>query len=84
MNAKIITGSANLALAADIALRFHTELTPPIVERLPDRELPVGIHATVPGQDVFLRQPTGPPVAEHLFELLLLADACHCAGAKAV
>ena len=53
MNAKNITGSANPALSADIALGFHIELTPRIVERFPDGELPVGIHATLRGQDVY-------------------------------
>jgi ribose-phosphate pyrophosphokinase len=35
----------------------------------------------VRGHDVYLIQPTCPPVDEHLFELLLMADACRRAGA---
>jgi ribose-phosphate pyrophosphokinase len=35
----------------------------------------------VRGHEVFLFQPTCPSVDEHLFELLLLADACRRAGA---
>ena len=33
------------------------------------------------GRDVYLLQPTSPPVDEHLLELLFLADACRRAGA---
>jgi len=81
MNIKIISGSAHPQLATDIAMRLHTALTPRLVERFPDGELHVEIQQTVRGQDVYLIQPTGPPVDEHLFELLLLADACRRAGA---
>jgi len=82
MNLKIISGSANPALAADIAARLHTGLTPRAIERFPDGELHVEIQETIRGQDVYLIQPTCSPVDEHLFELLLLADACRRAGAK--
>jgi ribose-phosphate pyrophosphokinase len=38
----------------------------------------------VRGRDVYLVQPTGPPVDEHLMELLMLADASRRAGAARV
>jgi len=82
MNLKIISGSANLGLAADMAARLHTGLTPRTIERFPDGELHVEIQETIRGQDVYLIQPTCSPVDEHLFELLLLADACRRAGAQ--
>jgi ribose-phosphate pyrophosphokinase len=34
--------------------------------------------------DVYLLQPTAPPIEAHLFELLLMADACRRAGAARV
>ena len=82
MTLKIISGSANLALAADVAARLNRELTPRLLQRFPDGELHVEIQETVRGQDVYLLQPTGPPVDQHLFELLLMADACRRAGAQ--
>ncbi|NBP08994.1 MAG: ribose-phosphate pyrophosphokinase, partial [Gammaproteobacteria bacterium] len=36
------------------------------------------------GRDVFLVQPTCPPVNDHLMELLVMADACRRASAKSV
>jgi ribose-phosphate pyrophosphokinase len=36
------------------------------------------------GADVYVIQPTGPPVNENLIELLLLLDACRRAGADRV
>jgi ribose-phosphate pyrophosphokinase len=33
-------------------------------------------------KEVFLVQPTAPPVNDHLVELLALADACRRAGAS--
>jgi ribose-phosphate pyrophosphokinase len=52
-----------------------------MIERFPDGELNIEIQQSVRGCDVYLIQPTSPPVDEHLFELLLLADACRRAGA---
>jgi ribose-phosphate pyrophosphokinase len=39
---------------------------------------------SVATHDVFLIQPTAPPVDQHLIELLLFADACHRAGAARI
>lgn len=36
------------------------------------------------GDDVYILQPTAPPVSDHLVELLLLLDACRRAGASRV
>jgi ribose-phosphate pyrophosphokinase len=38
----------------------------------------------VRGRDVFLVQPTCPPVNDHLMELLIMADACRRASARSV
>jgi ribose-phosphate pyrophosphokinase len=50
------------------------------VHRLPDGELQPTVGA-VRDDDVYVVQPTGPPVNEHLVELLLILDACRRAGA---
>jgi len=44
----------------------------------------VRIDQSVRGREVFLVQPTSPPVDEHLIELLALADACRRASAARI
>jgi ribose-phosphate pyrophosphokinase len=78
----LLTGTANPVLANDIARRLGTPLAACVLERFPDGELHVEIRESVRGKKVFLFQPTSPPVEPHLFELLLLSDACRRAGAR--
>jgi ribose-phosphate pyrophosphokinase len=82
MNLTILAGSANLPLAESIADRLGVPLGGRIVGRFPDSELNIELEQSVRGQDVYLVQPTGPPVDEHLLELIFLADACRRAGAE--
>jgi ribose-phosphate pyrophosphokinase len=81
MSLKILAGSANLKLAQEIASKLGGQLAQRILERFPDGELHIELQESVRGHDVYLVQPTCPPVDEHLFELLLMADACRRAGA---
>ena len=81
MSLKILAGSANLALAQKIATKLGGQLAQRVLERFPDGELHIELQESVRGHDVYLNQPTCPPVDEHLFELLLMADACRRAGA---
>ena len=81
MSLKILAGSANLSLAESIARNVNVELVRRVLERFPDGELHIELQESVRGHDVYLVQPTCPPVDEHLFELFLMADACHRAGA---
>jgi ribose-phosphate pyrophosphokinase len=78
----LLSGTANPALAQNIADRLGSRLAACMVERFPDGELHVEIRESVRGQRVYVVQPTNPPVEAHLFELLLLADACRRAGAS--
>jgi ribose-phosphate pyrophosphokinase len=80
--AMILTGSANPVLGGDIARRLGTALAVRVLDRFPDGELHVELRESVRGKRVFLVQPTSAPVEQHLFELLLLADACRRAGAR--
>jgi ribose-phosphate pyrophosphokinase len=50
------------------------------VERFPDGELRPTV-TSVRGDDVYVVQPTGPPVNDNIIELMLLLDACRRAGA---
>jgi ribose-phosphate pyrophosphokinase len=81
MSLKILAGSGNPALAKSISGKLGVKLTQRILERFPDGELHIELEESVRGQEVYLVQPTCPPVDEHLLELLLLADACRRAGA---
>jgi ribose-phosphate pyrophosphokinase len=80
----LIAGSANAPLARAIADEIGVVLWPVDVGRFPDGEAHVQIGATVRDRDVYLIQPTSPPVDENLVELLLLADAVCRAGAARV
>jgi ribose-phosphate pyrophosphokinase len=80
MTAHVVPGTANAALAAAVAAELGTNLCPCNVERFPDGELRP-VVSDVLGNDVYVIQPTGPPVNDHLVELLLLLDACRRAGA---
>ena len=81
MQLTILSGSANLPLAEAIAEKLGLSLGSRSLQRFPDGELHVEIQESVRGHDVYLIQPTSPPVDAHLLELLLLADACRRAGA---
>jgi len=80
----LVSGTANAPLAREVAARLGIRAVDRLLERFPDGELQVRIHDDVRGGDVYVVQPTGPPVGEHLLELVLLADACRRAGAERV
>lgn len=80
MSARIVPGTANRRLADAVATALGAETVVCEVERFPDGEIrPVIGH--VRGEDIYVVQPTGPPVNEHLTELLLVLDACVRGGA---
>ena len=77
----LLTGRANPTLAAAIADELGAKLGACDVDRFPDGEIAVRLHEPVRRKDVFIVQPTAPPVNDHLVELLALADACRRAAA---
>jgi ribose-phosphate pyrophosphokinase len=83
MSPRVVAGTASKSLADAIAARLGVEPAPAVVERFPDGELRPAVD-DVGGDDVYVVQATGPPVNEHLVELLLLLDACHRAHAARV
>ena len=80
----VFAGSANYALAADVARELGVELGACTIDRFPDGEVSIRIDTSVRGRDVFVVQPTSPPVNEHLMELLTFADACRRADARRI
>lgn len=88
-NLRILSGRANPPLAKAVAQRLGLELCPADSEdltpgRFPDGEVRVQVQKTVRGRQVFVIQPTSPPVNEHLMELLLMVDALKRASAAMV
>jgi ribose-phosphate pyrophosphokinase len=80
----ILPGSAHPALAAQVAAALQLPCAQRVSERFPDGEWRVALDGEQRGRDVFIVQPLGPPVGDHLLELLLLADACRRSGASRV
>ena len=83
MGFKILSGTANPALAEEIARHLGTELCRVAVSRFADGEVFVRIDENIRGADVFIVQPTNPP-AENVLELLLLIDAARRASAARI
>lgn len=80
---RIVSGSANPGLASAIANYLGVEPGGGSPQRYPDGELRPSIENAC-GSDIYVIQPTSPPVNEHLVELLLLLDACRRARAARV
>ncbi len=84
MNLALLSGSAHPALAQAVAGSLGVSPVRTAVERFVDGELQIELLDGVRGSDVYLVQPTSPPVDTHVLELLLLADACRRAGASRI
>lgn len=81
---KLFSGNANRPLAEEIAQHLHMRLGDADVSRFSDGEVYVQINENVRGQDVFVIQPTCPPVNDHLMELLVMMDALKRASARRI
>jgi ribose-phosphate pyrophosphokinase len=81
---KLLCGNANPKLAEEISEALGIGLCDVAVKRFGDGEIRVRIRETVRGADVFVIQPTCPPVNEHLMELLVMIDAVRRASARQV
>ncbi|MBL8854960.1 MAG: ribose-phosphate pyrophosphokinase [Planctomycetaceae bacterium] len=80
---KIFSGRANSQLALDICQSLNIMLGDCTLSTFPDGEFHCKIE-DVRGRDVFLIQPTCPPVNDTLMELLIMIDTCKRASAKQV
>lgn len=78
---KILSGRSNLDLAARICDFLHLPLGQVALTDFPDGEISCKITDDVRGRDVFLIQPTCPPVNKNLMELLIMIDSCKRASA---
>src|SRR5499433_1211101 len=81
---KLFSGNANRPLAEEIAQYLRVPLSDAEVTRFSDGEVFVQINENVRGTDVFLVQPTCPPVNDNLLELLIMMDAVKRSSAHRV
>ncbi len=81
---KLFTGNANRPLAEEIAQYLRLTVSDAEVTRFSDGEIYVQVNENVRGADVFLIQPTCPPVNDTLMELLIMIDAMKRASAHRI
>lgn len=81
---KILSGRSNISLAQKICDFLHLPLGHISLSDFPDGEISCKIDDDVRGRDVFLIQPTCPPVNKNLMELLIMIDSCKRASAGRV
>lgn len=77
----ILSGNAHPGLSRDIAHHLRIPLGKAQVGRFSDGEINVEIMENIRGRDIYIVQPTCPPVNENLMELMVMADACRRASA---
>lgn len=83
-NILIISGNSNKPLAESIANHLEVKLGDILLKRFADGEVSLQILDSVRGKDIYLIQPTSPPVNEHLMELLFMISTCRRASAKKI
>ena len=80
----VFSGNANGELADSIARHLGFPLGKVQVGKFSDGEVSVEILENVRGRDVFVVQPTCPPVNDNLMELLVMVDALRRASAARI
>src|SRR5690242_13707434 len=81
---KVFSGRANIPLAEKIAQCLGDPLGKITLGNFPDGEVSVKIDEDVRGRDIFLVQPTCPPVNDNLMELLIMLDSFKRASAARI
>jgi ribose-phosphate pyrophosphokinase len=80
----VVTGNAHLELAKEICRNLKIKLSDCLVGRFSEGEVRVKIEENIRGKDVFVIQPTCPPVNDNLMELLIVIDALKRASAQRI
>ena len=80
----VLGGNANPALTAEICESLKINQTKVLVGRFSEGEIQVHIKENIRGKDVFIVQPTCPPVNDNLMELLIMIDAARRASADRI
>lgn len=80
----VFSGNAHPQLAQAIARYLRIPLAKAHVGRFSDGEISVEILENIRGRETFIVQPTCPPSAENLMELLVMVDAARRASAARI
>ena len=83
-NLLLFSGNANRALSQEISEYLSIPLASAEVGQFSDGETQVKINQNVRGADVYVIQPTSPPVNDNLMELLIMIDALKRASADRI
>jgi ribose-phosphate pyrophosphokinase len=81
---KILSGTANPALAQAIGRYLGIKLADVEIGRFSDNEIKVIVNESVRGADCFVVQPTCSPANDNLMELLIMVDALMRASADRI
>src|SRR5205085_11367530 len=81
---RVFSGRANVPLAEKIAQCLGDSLGKITLQNFPDGEFLARIDEDVRGRDVFVVQPTCPPVNENIMELLVILDSLKRASAARI
>jgi hypothetical protein len=81
---KIFSGNGNMSLALEITRHLGVNLGKATVGRFADGEVNVVVQENVRGKDVYVVQPTGPPVNDNIMELLLMVSTLRRASARRI
>jgi ribose-phosphate pyrophosphokinase len=80
----VFSGNANKVLAKKVCDYLSLPLGKIEISRFPDGEIDMKIMEDVRGADVYVIQPTCPPVNENLMELLIMVDCLRRASAERI
>ena len=80
----VFSGNANKPLAKKVCDYLSLPLGKIGISRFPDGEIDMKILEDVRGADVYVIQPTCPPVNENLMELLIMVDCLRRASAERI
>eukprot|EP00922_Rhytidocystis_sp_ex-Travisia-forbesii_P022157 GHVS01032443.1.p1 GENE.GHVS01032443.1~~GHVS01032443.1.p1 ORF type:complete len:558 (+),score=129.65 GHVS01032443.1:240-1913(+) len=83
-DALIFCGNSNRPLAESVADCLGTKLGRVSVQRFADGEVSMQFLDSLRGKDVYIIQPTAPPVNENLMELLFMISTCRRSSARKI
>lgn len=81
---KVFSGNGNMSLALEICRHLGVNLGKATVGKFADGEVNVVIHENVRGKDVYVVQPTCPPVNDNMMELLLMVSTLRRSSARRI
>ncbi len=81
---KVFAGSSNLELSEEICQYLGVPPGEQVLKRFSDGEVAYQVRENVRGTDVFVVQPSCPPVNESIMEMLIMIDAFKRASARRI